>query len=80
MLIGNFGREPVDANILSASSRARMEKDGPCTTYVEVPMEDGDSKRVTFQTTVIFHPPILHAREIKKVDVMNRPYRRSYKI
>lgn len=66
--------------ILSPTSRARMEKDGPCTTYVEVPTEDKDANKILFVTTVIFHHPILHPRELPIEDVANRPYRRSYKI
>lgn len=80
-LIGNFGIDPVDVNILSESSLLRMQKDGPCTSYVDVPVEDPHSKMVTFEPTIIFHKPILHERQRSdKMDIMNIPYRRSYKI
>jgi hypothetical protein len=81
-LIGNFGKDPVDVSILSLASRARMEKDGPCTSYVDIPMYDASSDKVTFETTIIFHHPIRHPRDlaVSELDIMNLPYRRSHKI
>jgi hypothetical protein len=79
-LIGNYGAQPVEVGILSAESKARMEKDGPCTSYVEVPNYNQDAQKLVFETVIVFHPPIMHERARPQVDVMNRPYRRSYKI
>lgn len=63
-LMDGYGREAVDPDILSAESKARSEKDGPCVTIAEVPVPD--EQTVTYSVVKIFHHPILHPRE--KVD------------
>lgn len=81
-LIGNFGTSPVDISILSEKSRERMEKDGPCTSYVEIPVEDEHSGLVAMETTIVFHQPVRHPRDaaVSNLDIMNMQYRNSYKI
>lgn len=75
-LIGNFGIDPVDESILSPASLVRMKKDGPCTSYVEVPEFDKYSNMLHYSHIVIFHKPILHERQRGIPDIINRIFNR----
>lgn len=81
-LIGNYGNKPVDREILSDASKALCEKNGPCTSYVEVPFEDEHSGLVAKETVIVFHQPIVHPRDklVSSLDIMNLQYRRTHKI
>lgn len=61
VLIGGYGRKPVDPQILSEKSKIAYENNGPCLTIAEVPsIINDDVFRVVEK---IFSPPITHPRE-----------------
>lgn len=63
IIVGGYGRKPVDLEILSEESKALVEKNGPCLTIATVPTTDPDSGMLYMELTKIFHQPILHERE-----------------
>ncbi len=65
-IVGGYAHRPVDKSSLSKASLGRSEKDGPCLTLADVPTVDPDSGHVYFETTKIFHDPILHPRQTTK--------------
>lgn len=75
-LLGNYGIDPVEESILSPDSLVRMKKDGPCTSYVQIPKFDKDSGTVYTEPKVIFHQPILHERQRNIPDIINRIFNR----
>jgi hypothetical protein len=62
-IVGGYGRTPVKPHILSAESRERMEKDGPCLTLAEVPSWDEENNRLKIDLVKVFSQPIKHPRE-----------------
>lgn len=74
-LVGGYGRVPVDPSKLSAASKEVAERDGPCLTIAEVPVEDGEA--VLFEIVKIFAPPVLSARESTIVQ-LDAQYPRSH--
>lgn len=60
-LMDGYGRDAVDPSILSAESKVRSDKDGPCLTIAEVPAVD--EQTVTYSVVKVFHHPITHERE-----------------
>jgi hypothetical protein len=60
-ILGGYGRQPVDKEILSSESLERYGKDGPCLTLADIPvLEDG---QVSWETVKIFHQAVLGDRE-----------------
>lgn len=60
-ILGGYGRQPLDPEVLSEESKKRVEKDGPCLTIAEVPsVVDGV---VVHETVKIFAHPVLSDRE-----------------
>lgn len=65
----------MDAEILSADSLERVQRDGPCMTIAEVPTFEDDMFEM--RTTIIFAPAVLHPRETVS-DIQNRLVPRSH--
>ncbi len=76
VIVGGYGRKPLDEAALSEESKKLVEKNGPCLTIAEVPTFEDDL--LVMELTKIFSPPILHERE-KVDDVMSRIYPKAYK-
>lgn len=75
VLVGGYGRKPVDAEILSADSLERSLRDGPCMTIAEVPTFEDEMFEM--RITTIFAPAVLHPRETT-TDIQNRLVPRSH--
>jgi hypothetical protein len=63
VVVGGYGRSPVEERILGPESRERWKKDGPCLTVAHVPTWDPDAQQVLFEVTKIFSQPVKHPRE-----------------
>ena len=63
VVVGGYGRQPIDERVLSPESLARSKKDGPCLNIAHVPTWDEDAQQVIFEVTKIFSQPIKHPRE-----------------
>lgn len=75
-ILGGYGRRPIDPEVLSPETSARVATDGPCMTLAEVPVRDEDSGFVQFRLTKIFSHPVLHERE-KSTELLDRLYPKS---
>jgi hypothetical protein len=62
-ILGGYGRNPVNPRILSASSLARMQKDGPCLTLAEIPYLDAVTNTLRTEVVSVFSQPVRHPRE-----------------
>jgi hypothetical protein len=63
VVVGGYGRDPVDPSILSEESKSSSERDGRFLSIVEVPAFDKDSGKYYFEVVKVFHEPIVHPRE-----------------
>ena len=61
-VIGGYGRDAVNPEILSSASKEKMDAHGPCLTIVEVPVRSDDGS-VSYEIEKVFHHPIKHERE-----------------
>lgn len=78
VIVGGYGRDPVDRDKLSDAARARSDRDGPCLTVAEVPVQDMATKHVYRETVTIYHHPVRHAREKAEL-VATMLYPKSHK-
>lgn len=78
VIVGGFGRTPIDQTILSDESKEKSMRDGPCLTIAEIPSMDDDG-RVSLNVTKIFSEPVLHDRE-KVPDIISRIYPKSHSL
>lgn len=74
VLVGGYGKVPVDPGILSDESRVIAQKQGGCLTLAEIPTYEDEI--VTFKLTKIFSPPQLSAREATN-EMLDRLYPKS---
>ena len=63
VIVGGYGRSPVEEHILGPESKARWLKDGPCLTVAHVPIWDEHAQRTIFDVVKIFSQPVKHPRE-----------------
>ena len=63
VIVGGFGREPINKKILSVDSLLASEKNGPCLTIAHVPTWDVLVGNVRWETVKIFSQPVKHPRE-----------------
>ena len=60
-LVGGYGRNPVDRDVLGVEARVASDRDGPCLTLAQVPrVEDGHLVRELIK---VFSKPVRHGRE-----------------
>ncbi len=62
-LIGGYGREPVDEEILSEDSLRESQTKGRCLTLASIPRFDPESNSIQYDLVKIFSEANLHPRE-----------------
>jgi len=78
-LVGGYGRDPIDQDILSEESRKAYLRDGTALTIAEVPSLD-ESGYVDRKIVKIFSPPVKHEREKTSVPKGSDMYPSSHVI
>lgn len=61
-ILNGYCKTEINDSKLSVASKELKIKNGPCLSIAEVPMVI-ESGHIVYETTKIFHKPILHPRE-----------------
>lgn len=77
LIIGGYGKTPVDESILSEVSLKLSKRNGPCLTLAQIP--EIQDETVNTVLTKIFAPPILSDHEKTNIP-LDSIYPRSNKI
>ncbi len=76
LIIGGYGKTPVDESILSETSLKLSKRSGPCLTLAYIP--EVQEETVNTVLTKIFSPPIISDHEKTNIP-LDSVYSRSHK-